>query len=80
MFQRFAALLLLAASLIGPAQAQQQPQTDLARTKLSVGLYKIDAQVAQTPRQREIGLMFRNEMPQSEGMIFVFEQPATQCF
>ena len=80
MFQRFAALLLLAASLIGPAQAQQQPQTDLARTKLSVGLYKIDAQVAQTPREREIGLMFRKEMPQSEGMIFVFEQPATQCF
>ena len=24
--------------------------------------------------------MFRKEMPQAEGMIFVFEQPATQCF
>ncbi|MDQ0590913.1 uncharacterized membrane protein (UPF0127 family) [Variovorax paradoxus] len=80
MFQRFAALLLLAISLMGSAQAQQQPQTDLQRTKLSVGLYRIDAQVAQTPRQREIGLMFRKEMPQAEGMIFVFEQPATQCF
>lgn len=81
MFQRFAALLLLAAAFTGAAQAQQpQPQTDLPRTQLSVGLYKIDAQVAQTPRQREIGLMFRKEMPQSEGMIFVFEQPATQCF
>ncbi|MDH6594533.1 uncharacterized membrane protein (UPF0127 family) [Variovorax sp. TBS-050B] len=81
MFQRFAALLLLAAFVAGGAQAQQpQPQTDLPRTQLTVGLYKIDAQVAQTPRQREIGLMFRKEMPQAEGMIFVFEQPATQCF
>jgi hypothetical protein len=81
MFQRFAALLLPAAMLLaGAAQAQQQPQTDLQRTQLSVGLYKIDAQVAQTPRQREFGLMFRKEMPQSEGMIFVFDQPATQCF
>ncbi len=24
--------------------------------------------------------MFRKEVPQAEGMIFVFEQPATQCF
>ena len=82
MFQRLAALLLLSASLVMPthAQQEQQPQTDLARTQLSVGLYKIDTQIAQTPLQREIGLMFRKTMPQAEGMIFVFEQPATQCF
>ena len=24
--------------------------------------------------------MFRKEMPQHEGMLFVFEQPTTQCF
>ena len=80
MFQRLAALLLVSASFMMSAQAQQQPQTDLPRTQLSVGLYKIDTQIAQTPQQREIGLMFRKEMPQAEGMIFVFEQPATQCF
>ena len=83
MLKRLAALLpllLASASFMMPAHAQQQPQTDLPRTQLSIGLYKIDAQVAQTPLQREIGLMFRKEMPQAEGMIFVFEQPATQCF
>ncbi|WP_447775447.1 DUF192 domain-containing protein [Variovorax boronicumulans] len=84
MFQRLAALLLVSASFLASAHAQQQiqpqPQTDLARTQLSVGLYKIDAQVAQSPREREIGLMFRKTMPQAEGMIFVFDQPATQCF
>lgn len=40
----------------------------------------IDAQVALTAEQREIGLMLRKEMPQHEGMIFVFERPAQQCF
>ena len=43
-------------------------------------MHQIDAQVAQTPAQRQIGLMHRREMPQHEGMLFVFEQPATQCF
>ena len=50
------------------------------RTQLSAGMHLIDAQVAQTAQQRQIGLMYRREMPQHEGMLFVFEQPATQCF
>jgi uncharacterized membrane protein (UPF0127 family) len=79
MFQRLLTLLLLSVSLLGAAQAQT-PQSNLPRVRLTAGMYQIDAQVAQTPEQREIGLMFRKEMPQSEGMIFVFEQPATQCF
>ena len=73
----FAALLL--ASLVIPAAAQE-PQTNLPRVKLSAGMHLIDAQVAHTPGQREIGLMFRKEMPQHEGMLFVFEQPSEQCF
>ena len=79
MFKRPIVLLALFASLTASALAQQA-QTDLQHVKLSAGMYQIDAQVAQTPEQRQIGLMFRKEMPQTEGMIFVFEQPATQCF
>lgn len=79
MFKRPVVLLALFASLVASAFAQQA-QTDLQRVKLSVGMYQIDAQVAQTAQQREIGLMYRKEMPQTEGMIFVFDQPATQCF
>ncbi|MDM0073037.1 DUF192 domain-containing protein [Variovorax sp. J2P1-59] len=79
MFQRFFTFLALSAALLTFAQAQE-PQNNLQRTKLSAGMYQIDAQIAQTPEQRQIGLMFRKEMPQAEGMIFVFEQPATQCF
>ena len=72
----------LALSLVvsSPALAQDGPQLNLPRVKLSAGMHQIDAQVAQTPAQRQIGLMFRRDMPQHEGMLFVFEQPTTQCF
>ena len=62
------------------AVAQEGPQTNLPRLKLQAGMYQIDAQVAQTPDQRSVGLMFRNDMPAHEGMLFVFEQPSVQCF
>ena len=71
------ALALAAAGL--PAYGQE-PQVSLPRVKLSAGMHQIDAQVARTPDQRATGLMFRREMPQHEGMLFVFEQPSQQCF
>jgi len=74
--------MLALAALLSPLclQAQEAPQMNLQRIKLSAGMHLIDTQVALTPEQRQIGLMFRKEMPQHEGMIFVFEQPAQQCF
>ncbi len=65
---------------LASAQAQEGPQLDLARVKLQAGMYQIDAQVAQTPQQRAIGLMNRREMPTHEGMLFIFEQASIQCF
>ena len=62
------------------AQAQDSPQMDLARVELTAGLHRIDAQVAQTPSQRHVGLMHRKSMPPQEGMLFIFEQPGVQCF
>lgn len=64
---------------VAPSWAQQ-PQLNLPRTTLQAGMYQIDTQVAQTSDQRSVGLMWRREMPLHEGMLFVFEQPATQCF
>ena len=75
-----ALLTLLLSGLAFSASAQDSAQTNLPRIKLQAGMFQIDTQVAQTPDQRSIGLMFRKEMPQHEGMLFVFEQPATQCF
>ncbi len=72
-----ACLLFVAGNL---AVAQDAPQLNLERIKLSAGMHRIDAQVAATPEQRQTGLMHRKEMPQHEGMIFIFEQPTKQCF
>ena len=69
---------LLAAS--AQARAQEDPQLNLPRVALSAGMHQIQAQVALTPEQRQIGLMHRREMPQHEGMLFAFEQPSQQCF
>jgi uncharacterized protein len=62
-----------------PAAAQDAPQ-QLPVTTLHAGMYNITAQVARSPEERQIGLMFRKTMATHEGMLFVFEQPATQCF
>jgi uncharacterized membrane protein (UPF0127 family) len=79
MFLRLAAFFTLCWLPLHAVTAQEA-QTDLQRTRLSAGMYQIDAQVALTPLQQQTGLMHRREMPQAEGMLFVFEQPATQCF
>jgi uncharacterized membrane protein (UPF0127 family) len=67
-------------SLSGGVQAQETPQFNLPRIKLSAGIHLIDVQLAVTPQQQARGLMFRREMRQNEGMLFVFEQPSKQCF
>lgn len=72
-------LIALASSSIS-AQTTGQAQMDLPRAQLQAGMHLIQVQVASTGRQREIGLMWRKEMPVQEGMLFVFEQPAGQCF
>ena len=43
-------------------------------------MHQIEVQLALTPEQRQIGLMARSAMPSHEGMLFIFEQPTTQCF
>ncbi|WP_343604588.1 DUF192 domain-containing protein [Roseateles sp.] len=74
------ALLITALSAATPAVAQQIPQTGLPVVELGAGMHLIHAEVARTDEQRAIGLMARKEMAPNAGMIFVFEQPAQQCF
>ena len=77
----FQCFVLAVATLTAPLQGwAQEPQTDLQRLVIQAGMFQIDAQIAQTPQQRQIGLMFRKDMPTHEGMLFVFEEPQKQCF
>ena len=73
-------LLGLATCLGCPCNAQDTAQTELPRISLAAGIHLINVQVAATPMQRATGLMFRKEMPLSEGMLFIYEQAAQQCF
>lgn len=70
------ALLLL----LGCAHVLAQSPQRLPTVPLRAGMFQIQAQVAQSPEQRAIGLMHRKSMPAHEGMLFVFESRETQCF
>lgn len=71
---------LMSFSAIAQGTAQGSPQINLQRANLSAGMHLIQVQLAQNFVQRQIGLMWRKEMPQNEGMLFIFEQPSVQCF
>ena len=62
------------------ASAQEGPQLNLQRIKISAGMHQIDTQLAMTPIERQIGLMNRPTMPTHEGMLFVFDEHTRQCF
>ncbi|WP_298233571.1 DUF192 domain-containing protein [uncultured Azohydromonas sp.] len=72
-------LLALALTTL-PAVAQQSQPQRLETVTLNAGMHNIRAEVALTPEQRATGLMYRREMAAHEGMLFVFEQAAPQCF
>ena len=78
-FARRLGAALLAGLLAAAAAAQDGPQK-LPAVPLRAGFHVIQAEVARTPDQRAIGLMHRTEMGPHEGMLFVFERPAEQCF
>ncbi|MGH8796818.1 MAG: DUF192 domain-containing protein [Caldimonas sp.] len=78
-FKKCAAIWLLSALLCDVAGAQTGPQK-LSAIRLNAGIHNIQAELAQTAEEREIGLMFRTAMGMNEGMLFAFEQPGQQCF
>jgi hypothetical protein len=66
-------LFLLAAGLSAAALAQ------LPVTELTVGMHRIQAEVADSAASRTTGLMHRKSMAQNAGMVFVFEENAIHC-
>ncbi|MCL5096971.1 MAG: DUF192 domain-containing protein [Candidatus Omnitrophica bacterium] len=55
-------------------------QPKLPTITLWVGPQKVTAEVARTSRQLATGMMFRKEMGENEGMLFVFGQPLRASF
>ena len=77
---RFLAFAAVAALLPFAALAQDGKPQSLPITKIRVGTHPVDAEVAQNPQQRALGLMFRFSLPADRGMLFVFPQPEMQSF
>ncbi len=48
--------------------------------ELKAGMYRIEAELADTPAARQTGLMYRTFMPTNTGMLFVFPEKAIHCF
>jgi uncharacterized membrane protein (UPF0127 family) len=72
---RVLAAAALAASLPCAAQPADGKPQSLPISKIQVGAYPVLAEIAQTPDQRALGLMFRFSLPADHGMLFVFPEP-----
>ena len=74
-----ALVLALPAPPVSAQRDADQPQR-LQAIPLGAGMHNIRAEVAQTPEQRQKGLMYRRDLASHEGMLFVFDEPTPQCF
>ncbi len=73
--------LFLAAPLVQAQNiAPPPPQTDLPRNTLHIGKKQLQVQLAESERERAIGLMSRTSLNTDEGMLFVFPEHGVQCF
>ncbi|WP_254598037.1 DUF192 domain-containing protein [Polynucleobacter antarcticus] len=73
-------ILLAVSSLFFSAVVFAQQNIDLPIIELKAGIYRIQAELADTPKAREVGLMNRTSMTTNAGMLFIFEQKAGHCF
>ena len=72
--------LLPFALLVSSSLAFAQVNAGLPTVELKTGIYRIQAEIADTPERRQVGLMNRTSMPMNSGMLFVFEEKAGHCF
>lgn len=66
----------LAALLVSAAASAQNAMPVM---ELNAGFHRIEAEVAATDRNRQLGLMNRQAMAPQHGMLFVFDHENTHC-
>ncbi len=71
--------LLLPLLLINAPSFAQPAGGELPTIQLNAGMYLIRAEVAADEPTRERGLMFRKQMASNAGMLFLFDDAASQC-
>jgi uncharacterized membrane protein (UPF0127 family) len=82
--RRLASVACVAAVVVHPLASLAQPADgkpqSLPTTRIQVGAHAVTAEVASTPEQRTLGLMYRFSLPADRGMLFVFPAPEFQGF
>jgi uncharacterized membrane protein (UPF0127 family) len=69
---------LLAAALLAAAACSSKASPPPGGVVLEFGRYAISAEVASSPGERELGLMFRQSLGRDAGMLFVFPPQASR--
>jgi uncharacterized protein len=78
-FSLSAKLLAVTLALAPCAPTLAEQPAKLPVIPLNIGIHVIKAEVAANPTDREQGLMFRERLGPNEGMVFLFEGPASVC-
>ena len=60
---------------LAAAHGLTPPQAELPKTILSIRDIRIDAEVADEPKEKATGLMGRKDLADGKGMLFVFSRP-----
>lgn len=63
-----------------PPRQQAVPETRPGRTAVAIGPARLWVEIVDDEAARAQGLMFRRELPDDEGMLFVFERPQPLSF
>lgn len=72
--------VLSAAILVLSACAGPKGNPPLRTERLFIGPAEVTAEIARTPRERELGLMFRKNLSDGSGMLFVFDSDERLSF
>lgn len=72
-------LRVVCAGVLAVAAVPVLADSPMPLTELSIGMYRIEAEVAATQDNRMVGLMQRRSMPANHGMLFVFTEQQRHC-
>lgn len=74
-------VLVLIISTLTAQQISTKSQEQASTSNVvEFGPYKLYVELATNPLNRERGLMYRTQMADNKGMLFIFETPAVQSF
>ncbi|MEN9225139.1 MAG: DUF192 domain-containing protein [Thermostichus sp. HHBFW_bins_43] len=70
----------VAEAAANPSPATGQPQHLAVEAEVTIADQRFELEVARTPEQQRIGLMFRTDLPEDRGMWFPFDPPRPASF